>query len=85
LGLAFTKVRVRVNGYDTKGYQHPRWIPYHIAEESKFPHKEIISSLARGRTAEIKGDISSLDPRIPEHLRGATLDIVLSYSLERLK
>ncbi len=76
---------IRVNGFDTHGNQAPRWIPKHIAEASAIGWHEVTGPLTRGPTAQIGGDVSSLDPRFPEKYRGVAMGQVVETSLARNK
>ncbi len=78
---------VEVNGFDTQGVQHPRWIPLDVAKESTIPKEQWFEVPkewgAKGPTAQVSGGVSSQDAAIPEHFRGVTLDQVIDRSLER--
>ncbi len=81
-------LKVRVNGYDTHGYQMPRWVPLDLVKQSQIPQNQyrVIPPEwgAKGPTAEISSAISSISTRFrPEH-RGQTMDYVLRVTLDRL-
>lgn len=73
------RVVIRVNGYNTTGLCLPRWIPLAVAQATTVPFKDISGHpLARGPTAEIGGDISSSDSRIPSSYQGVSMKHILS-------
>ena len=78
---------VAVNGFDTNGVQHPRWIPLHVAAESTIPKDQWFEVPTdwkpKGPTAQVSGGLSSQDLTIPEHYRGVPMDRVIAHSLER--
>jgi len=72
------RVIIRVNGYNTEGVCLPRWIPLAVAQATSLSYKNISGHpLARGPTAEIGGDISSSDSRIPDPYRGVAMNQLL--------
>ena len=82
-------LNIEVNGFDTQGTQHPRWIPLAVAQESGIPKDQWFEVPAnwgaKGPTAQVSGGVSSQDSTIPEKFRGVTLDKVIARSLERVE
>jgi hypothetical protein len=73
---------LRVNGWPAGGFQSEgRWIPLEVAEASTLPRDawfEVPEEWgAKGRTAQIPGSVSSLDPVFPESERGVPLGTLL--------
>jgi hypothetical protein len=72
-----SQLEIRVNGYNTFGYQFKQWVPMHVVVTTTIPYKKIQSPLARGPTAEIAGDIASGDDQFLSQNRGAPMRVVL--------
>ena len=79
---------IEVNGFDTHGKQNPRWIPLEVVQQAGIPRDQWFEVPAdwgaKGPTAQVRGDVSSLDEAIPQKFRGVTLDKVIERSLERV-
>lgn len=79
---------IEVNGFDTDGVQHPRWIPLDVAKQSKLPPNEWFEVPAewgaKGPTAQVSGGLSSQDQAISEKYRGVSLEQVIETSLDRV-
>ena len=79
---------IEVNGYDTHGVQHPRWIPLEVARESALRDDQWFEVPEewgpKGPTAQVSGGVSSQDAVVPEQFRGVPLDEVVDRSLERV-
>ena len=82
--IPYRLLDVRVNGFDTFGHKKPRWIPKHIAEVSDLKWTKVISKYAKGPTAQIAGDISSINSRFPKEYQGVKINRVIMTSLDRV-
>ncbi|MEY4632440.1 MAG: hypothetical protein RIQ81_2560 [Pseudomonadota bacterium] len=83
-------IKVKVNGWSAGGgFSEPRWIPLEIAEKSTISRQSWFRvpehwANVKGPTAQIPGDIASIDPVIPLDYRGVRMEQVLRTSLERI-
>lgn len=82
-------LKIKVNGWNAGGgFSEPRWIPLEVAQKSSLPRQswfEVPQSWgAKGPTAQIPGDIASIDSVIPAEYRGVQMNQVLKTSLERI-
>lgn len=82
-------LKIKVNGWTAGGgFSEPRWIPLDVAQKSNLPRQswfEVPQSWgAKGPTAQIPGDIASVDSVIPLEYRGVQMNQVLRTSLERI-
>jgi hypothetical protein len=82
------RLNILVNGYDTNGGQHSRWIPLDVAESSTIPkaawHRVPDAEKPKGPSAEIPGNISGSDAVIADKYKSVPLDKVIDTSLKRL-
>lgn len=83
-------VKVKVNGWSAGGsFSEPRWIPLEIAEKSSIPREAWFRvpdhwQGVKGATAQIPGDVASIDSVVPLEFRGVRLQQVLDTSLKRI-
>ena len=83
-------LNIKVNGWSAGGgFSEPRWIPLEVAQQSSIPRQswfEVPSNWknVRGPTAQIPGDIASIDAVIPTQFQGVPMQQVLKTSLERI-
>ncbi len=83
-------LKIKVNGWSAGGgFSEPRWIPLEVAQQSSIPRHswfEVPSNWenVRGPTAQIPGDIASIDAVIPAQFQGVQMQQVLKTSLERI-
>jgi hypothetical protein len=70
---------------DTTG-PRPRWIPLEVARASSISDWTDVSDhrKAKGRSAQIRGDIPNYSVRIPKRYRGVGIGEVLKRTLERI-
>ena len=82
-------LKIKVNGWNAGGSSaEGRWIPLDVAQKSQIPQQswfEVPSTWknVKGPTAQIPGDIASIDAVIPLEYRGVRMEDVLRTSLER--
>lgn len=86
--IPMQSVDVRVNGWPAHGFgSEDRWIPLPSAEASAIPLEERSkvseAAGAKGPTAQISGEISSLDPVFPESHQGVPLGQLLRALKDR--
>ena len=82
-------LKVMVNGWAAGGSQsEPRWIPLAVAQKSSIPRERWFQVPdnwgPKDPTAQIPGDIASIDKVFPAELRGVPLKNVLVISLQRI-
>lgn len=80
-------LQIKVNGHLAEGKGRPvRWIPLDVVKRADgIPWTDVSSSpYAKGPTAQVEADISSIDPRFSIEDRGVRIEEVLSISLMRL-
>lgn len=82
-------LKVVVNGWAAGGNQSdPRWIPLEVAEKSSIPRDKWFrvpdSWGPKAASAQIPGDIASIDSVIPSQYRGVPIKQVLVISLRRI-
>ena len=77
-------LEVRVNGWKAGGDgPEPRWVPKSVVVGTEIPWSVVKHSRAKGLTAQIPGDISSLDSRIAEQHRGVPIYDLMQAVLNR--
>lgn len=83
-------LKIKVNGWTAGGsFSEPRWIPLEIAEKSSLSRRSWFRvpehwQGVKGPTAQIPGDIASIDPVFPVDVRGVRMQEVLETSLETI-
>ena len=83
-------LQVKVNGWKPHGgLSEPRWIPLEVAQKSSIPRQSWFRvpdnwEGVKGPTAQIPGDIASVDSVISAEYRGVEMGQVLKTSLERI-
>jgi|GEM_PF-2074511 len=83
-------LKVKVNGWSAGGgFSEPRWIPLDVAQKSSIPRQSWFRvpdswEGVKGPTAQIPGDIASVDSVISAEYRGVQMGQVLKTSLERV-
>ncbi len=83
-------LKIKVNGWSAgASSSEGRWIPLEVAQQSSIPRQSWFEvpkdwPKVRGPTAQIPGDIASIDAVIPAQFKGVPMQQVLKTSLERI-